>query len=461
MKNNAIKAGTIYIIANFFVKGISFLLLPIFTKIMTTHDYGIVSTYLSCVNITSILVGLAMMASIRAAYTDFKEDIYTYMSTILWISIIACFIVTLIFEVLFRQRVSISGILVICCMIQSLGVFMCNCLTNLYMMQERIYQRAILMIIPNLIIPVLGICFIKTSYLPGYIARILPMVIVNLIVVIYCILYIYKYSRMRFKIQYARYAFHICIPLFFQAIAADVLSTFDCIMITYFKSASQTAVYNVAYSISMILLSVTGAINSVWIPWFTQKMKNEENEMITDYIPKYIDVALAATIGILSVAPEFIRWFLAESYAGGVYYIVPITLAAFVIFLYSIANDIEYYYKKFKSMAFNTMISATVNIVLNYIFIPKYGAIAAAYTTLISYIISMIIHFYFAKKVCPQLIKANHYVFASVTLILCIFIYYLALDCMVIRWMYCIVIIVIIGLKNKNIILNAIINKKQ
>lgn len=51
------KAGTYYFIGNIFNKGISFLTVPVFTRILSTADYGIVTTYNSWIGILSMIVG--------------------------------------------------------------------------------------------------------------------------------------------------------------------------------------------------------------------------------------------------------------------------------------------------------------------------------------------------------------------------------------------------------------------
>ena len=60
--------------------------------------------------------------------------------------------------------------------------------------------------------------------------------------------------------------------------------------------------------------------------------------------------------------------------------------------------DVEIYYNGNIFVTIGTII----NIVLNYIFIPKYGYIAAAYTTLASYFLTMIFHYIFLKVVLKK-----------------------------------------------------------
>ena len=71
------------------------------------------------------------------------------------------------------------------------------------------------------------------------------------------------------------------------------------------------------------------------------------------------------------------------------------------------------YYKKTIYVSIGTMVAAVVNIILNYIFIPKYGFVAAGYTTLASYIILMVVHCMITLKVMKVNIYNNSYLFGA------------------------------------------------
>ena len=72
------------------------------------------------------------------------------------------------------------------------------------------------------------------------------------------------------------------------------------------------------------------------------------------------------------------------------------------MYAYDLFAKFEFYYEKTKLIASATVIGAILNIVLNYIFIGKYGYYAAGYTTLICYMIYAIAHYIFMRKVCRE-----------------------------------------------------------
>ncbi|WP_275887804.1 polysaccharide biosynthesis C-terminal domain-containing protein [Bacillus sp. P14.5] len=79
--------------------------------------------------------------------------------------------------------------------------------------------------------------------------------------------------------------------------------------------------------------------------------------------------------------------------------ILPIIITGNIfVYYYSIYINYSYYLKKTKTIAVNTLIAALFNIVANVIFIPKFGYIAAAWTTLAAYILLFILHYLSSKR---------------------------------------------------------------
>lgn len=74
------KASTCYLIGNVFNKGIAFLTVPIFTRILSTSDYGIVTTYNSWIGIVTMLLGFALHMAIRSSFIDYRAKVDEYSS---------------------------------------------------------------------------------------------------------------------------------------------------------------------------------------------------------------------------------------------------------------------------------------------------------------------------------------------------------------------------------------------
>ena len=114
------KAGTYYFIGNIFNKGISFLTVPIFTRILSTADYGIVTTYNSWIGILSVIVGFALHMSVRMAAVDYKDKLDDFMSSIiLFVTLTSFGITAVVASGIKLLHFDSNIVLVIICMLQA------------------------------------------------------------------------------------------------------------------------------------------------------------------------------------------------------------------------------------------------------------------------------------------------------------------------------------------------------
>lgn len=454
LKNKSTKAFGYYLIGNLFDKTITFLTIPIFTRIMSTSDYGIVNTYLSWVSILSLIVGLSLGNSIRSAYIDFKEDLEEYISSILFLSIInfiGSSILIILFAYFFIKNVDI--ILVILCLVQSFMTFIINTITIKYMMKIDYKKRTLLLAIPNIIITILSVVFLLIIPENKYFGRIIPYVIVTSVVgIFYLISYLYKNIKKLINKKYWVYGLKLSLPLIFHGLCINILATSDRTMISIFRSTSEAGVYSLIYSFGMISTVITTSLESIWIPWFNKKIEENQKSIINDNVRIYIEVVMIAMIGILFISPEVLVLMSPKEYWGGKVLVAPILLASFLTFLYSISVNLEYYYKSTKIIATNTIIAALINLVLNFIFIPLYGATAAAFTTVFAYTVSFVIHYSAARRLDNELFPFKIYVKPILIIIFSVIISYLIIDYTILRWLIMFIgfsIYFIFGLKKR------------
>ena len=93
------------------------------------------------------------------------------------------------------------------------------------------------------------------------------------------------------------------------------------------------------------------------------------------------------------ISPELVRLLGPEEYREGTV-LIPIIIVSYIFqFMYTLLVNVQFYEKKNYYVPIGTTIAAALNIVLNIIFIPRYGYQAAAVTTLISYIVLFILHY--------------------------------------------------------------------
>lgn len=407
--NRNAKAGMFYFIGNLFNKAIAFLTIPVFTRLLSTEEYGVYTTYSSWVPFMAVIVGMALGDTIRNAYVDYQKELDEYISSITILSLLNLLLVSIL-GILGSICIGVDSRLVLCCIIQGYMSNLTSGYALKYMMSVNYVKRMLLIAMPNALSMFVSIPVVYFMSENRYMGRIGVQVTVYLIIGGGLLVHIFHRGGLKLKLEYCRYAFPLALPMIFYGISVNILSNSDRSMITYFRGTAESGIYGLVYNISMVAAVITSAIENVWIPWFTNRMIEKDKDVINQRARLYIGVTALMMCGFMLVAPEILQIMAPEEYWSGKYMLAPLAMAFFFIFLYGIFVQVEIYYKRPKFLAINTMLAGGLNIVLNLILVPQYGALAAAYTTLISYIVSFILHYVQGKKLDRELLPLRNYI---------------------------------------------------
>ena len=432
------KASLCYLIGNFFNKGFAFLTIPIFTRLLSTTDYGIINTYSSWAGILSMIVGFAMHMSIRNAFVDYKDDTESYLSTIIKFTLLSSLGFMLIFYAVVKIfRINISLSLVFICLFHSVASSIIEDVSCYFMMKYNYIKRTILMILPNLISVCVAIFLI--SYILKkdlYLGKIIPEA---LTIIIFAIILSVCYTKKGFNTAYIKHALKISLPLILHGAALNILSNSDRIMITWLADASQSGIYSLSYSLGMITYAITLSIDGIWIPWFTNKMKEKSYDEINYITKDYIKLITYIMCGLIIVSPEILKILASKSYWEGIKLMPIIIVANFLFFAYNIYSNLEHYYKKSNQITALTILAAVLNLVLNYIFIPKFGYVAAAFTTAISYFVIFILHSIYSKTLNSNVFSIKMFILPIIEIFIFCALFYLLTDLPIARWIIAII----------------------
>lgn len=430
------KAGTYYMLGTLVNKGISLITIPIFTRILSTYDYGIVSTYNSWLAIIGIMIGCALYMGIRLAFLDYAEKIDDVMSTIVTYTIAAGFV----FATLYAILSGVFGVgygleLGLICIIHGTALMLVEDFSMYLQMKYRYKERTLLLTLPNIIAVTIAFFLIKYVMTEDlYMGRILPTAFIYVVSAFFIVILVYKKSRCFFNKGHLGYCVKISLPLVFHAIALNILGQSDRIMLTGMYSASAAGIYSLIYNYGTAATVVTTGFQGVWDPWLLNNMKDEKYEEINEMSKKYMVLISYAVVSIIMIGPEVVKILASSVYWEGISIIPPIVLANYAIFVYSFFVSIEHYYKKTTVIAVNTFVAAGINLILNYIFIPRFGYVAAAYTTVAGYVVCLILHIFYSRQLDDQLFPLKMFVAPLMQVVVSSVVYYFFIDNPWMRW---------------------------
>lgn len=398
--NVAVKASLWFAICSIVQKGISVITMPIFTRLMSTEEFGQYNIFLTWYNIFLLIITLNVHSEIfnkglidnndkKNEFTANQTGLLIFLSTL-----------SLLLYLPFREYVNswigMSTFLVIVLIFEILG----SSIILIWFARKRFdfeYEIIVkLTLAISLITPVIGVGLVLISSCKAE-AKIFSNAIVPVLVAIVLVVIIKKYGALFGHWVWWRKSIIAAIPLLPHYLSLVLLNQSDKLMINAFCGTEKAAIYSVAHSAGLLMTIVNNSINSSFVPWAYNKMKLYNGEGIKKATSKLVIIVLIANLGLILIAPEAISLLAPPQYAEAVYCLVPIAISVYFSFIYTMFVDIEIYYGANHFVALASIVAAGLNLLLNYIFIPKFGYLAAGYTTLVSYFFTMLMHYVFLK----------------------------------------------------------------
>lgn len=403
LKSKVVSAGIWYTVGNMLIKGINFLSLPLFSRLLNTEEFGIYNVFVSYEAILYVIIGMAIHSSIRSANIKFKGNINEYTSSVSIIYLVNAMImlfIALIFNKQLSKLLAFDKLIIVLLIFYSLGSALLS-LYNNYISLEYSYKKYLLVSFLNSVGNVcISLVLILTIFKKKRdIGRIVGATSTICILAFFILCIMYKKAKPKINKSYWKFAVKYSIPIVPHGISQVLLAQFDRIMIRSIVGNAAAGIYSLAGNIMLILTIITDSISTAWSTWFYDQISENRIESINKRAKQLSFFFVVLTVGLLTISPELIIILGGKEYSAGQYVAIPMIVDAFILFIYNIIVSSEYYKNKTTYIMLGTMVAMVINLITNYVFISKYGFIAAAYTTLFSYMCYLILHIVISHKV--------------------------------------------------------------
>lgn len=391
----ALKSGIWYTVSSISVKTISIITTPLFTRLMTTEDYGISATFTSWFTLLNVVCSLNLWYSVGRAKIDFPKKLNEFIGSMQLLALLF----TLALEscaILFIDQVSdileLDQPLVIALFVYLLAYPAVQLTQAKFKYLYNYKGNIAITVYTTVVTACLSVVFILN--MPNHMAlgKVLGAVVSTgiLAVVIWFIILRDKYVKI--DLTYWKYALKISVPLILNSISLNILAQSDRLFITKFNGAHYTAIYSLAYSYAILINIILNAINEAWLPWFHDTLNDGMIRDIRNNVKPLVGLGCWIGVGCIAIAPEAIAILGGNSYKDGIWAVPPVTVGVVCSYVFQHYEHIELHLKKTWYISAGTVITAVINIALNYIFVPIYGFVAAAYTTLFCFFLLMFAH---------------------------------------------------------------------
>ena len=403
-----VKNSIIYTIGIILPQAVGFLLLPIITRYLTPEDYGIVSSVGVLGTILAIFLTLAVDHSIYRLYYDYgstekKRDFLGTISISLFItSTIGVFILFI-----FRDYVAL--------VFKSIPFFpyyvyiILATYFSIFLIVPKIYYMVTEQATKFFLLSI-GLSFLSTALMlwfvvglergaEGYLGA---RVVANLLLVPLSLFILKKIVNFKFDLQMLKNGLTFSLPIIPTLLSAWILNLSDRIFIERYFSLQDVGIYSLGYNIALVVTVIAGGIHTAYFPFFFKlaNSDDQENSKKTLYHANtiYILIILLTVFLVSFFSKEIVTLMISHEYLEA-YKIIPLIAIGYLFAqTQGILNMYLQQEKKTKALMYIALSAAGINILLNFLLVPKYGAYGAAYATIMSFAILAFIEYQYSKK---------------------------------------------------------------
>ena len=400
-----VRASLWVLICSFLQRGISMITVPIFTRLLSTAEFGQFNVFNSWYGIATIIVSLNLWAGVhsqglvkfdkeRAVFTSSLQGLTTTF-VLIWTGIY------FFFQGFWNDLLSLTTVQMLAMLIMIWTSSAFSFWTNEQRVEYKYKALVGVTLAVSILKPIVGIILVTHSE-DKVTARILGLALVE--VVCFTGLYIVQLRRGRlfFSPKFWKYAVLFNLPLVPHYLSQTVLNNADRIMIQEMVGSSEAGIYSLAYSVSSIMVLFNTALSQTIGPWLYQKIKEHKAQDMGKI--GYTTLLLIAGVNLLLIVlgPEVVALFAPEEYYDAILIIPPVAMGSLFLYSYDLFAKFAFYYEKTVFVMIISVLGAGLNILLNYIFVGLYGYIAAGYTTLVCYIVYVVGHYLYMLHICKK-----------------------------------------------------------
>lgn len=382
-------------------KALPFITLPIITSLLpNSESYGIGDMFNLIISFGSAIAILGMYDAIFREYFEKKEDVeYKKMvtSTGLGIVLISSLIISSI-VFLFNKQISVylfsEKIYKNLVILSAIGIYISS-INTIVISPTRMKNQRKIFFFTGISFPIIG--FMVTFYFLRigftYEALIYGTVIMNsLSLIFFYILNKREFSLKKIDKKIAKELLKIGIPLVPTFLIYWVFNSMDRVMINKMLGAGELGIYSVGAKVSSVSQLIYTAFAGGWSYFAFSTMKDKEQVKINSKVFEYLGIVsfMVFIIAQPFISPVFDTFF-KGSYTRGKEVFSFLFLSPLILMLFQTVGNQVIVIKKSYLSTIALLLGALLNIFLNYILIDGYGIEGAAFSTLNSYLISVIL----------------------------------------------------------------------
>ena len=399
-KYSELRKNTIIIaVATIGSKAISFILSPLYSYFINVSEYGVMDLVTTTISLLIPIISLDIFQATFRFSCDRESDRDEVLSTSLAVALLSLLLPILsgLFSLLFNINNSYVWV----------GSAIYTCLSSFVMVLEQ-YNRGInrmrvfaygglvnsaFLLIANILFMVVfrwGLFGWMISFVIGKAAELL-FVLYNT--------NLKGVSKEKVNRPLFNKMLSYCMPLLPTQIMWWIMNASDRYVLGAFAGTAAIGLYSAGSKIPHLLSMFENIFYQSWQTSAISSLDSDERDKFYSSIfNKYFAILSVGVAGLLIICKLAIDLLWEDSYGKAWLCVAPLILSVLVHALGGNLGSFYAVFKQTKGALTTSMIGAITNIVLNVVFIPMFGFVAAAVTTFVGYMVSLVVRWFDIKK---------------------------------------------------------------
>ncbi|WP_073200473.1 lipopolysaccharide biosynthesis protein [Gracilibacillus kekensis] len=401
------QSATIYVSSTILNAAVPFFLIPIYTRNMSTEDYGLFSMFQMVLLIFGPVVGLSIHGAVTRQYFERdKIDFAKYVTNTLLVLLSSTVIISVlnsVFSNIIFNLTDLNWRWIQLAILVAASQFLFQVVLVLFQVQHQPYKYGAFLISQSMLNGILSIVLV-VNFNMGWQGAVLGLSISYILYGFIGIFIIKSQKLLKFQYSYSyiKHAIKFGVPLIPVVLGMALINVSDRLFIKNIVGIEAAGIYTIGYQISMILMIVINSFNKAWVPWFFERLKLDQlivRKRIVKFTYFYFIIVIVAAVVLGILSPYIISFYVAEEFHDASKFVLWISIGYAFNGMYKMMTNYVHYAQK-THLNFGVMIIVVpLNLILNNLFITHFGAIGASYASALSFLLAFVLMWVLSSKV--------------------------------------------------------------
>lgn len=403
-----------YLFSNIATKALAFVSIPVYTRILSVEDFGVVNVFLATVGMVSVFLTLNAEVAISRYYyeaknkDDFKDFVGTSVLLASFIFVITS-LGSLVLLPYISDLLSFDYLLTFALIPVALYTIINSIFQQIYGVLLESKKIAVVSSIQIYLAFLLSVVAILCLPDKKYYGQVLGIIFSMVILGYYLVMQLKQYFHRSFKKAHVKYILSYSLPYIPYTLSGIILAQFGRIIMSRYDGFSAAGLYSFAANIGMLMLILISVSHQAWNPYYFRYMTNKDYKSIDKDYDLIWRITLVSAV-FLSLFGNEIGIILGKKDFFAYLYIIPYFVLGYVFYQWAyVYMRNTGFVKKTIWNAVAILIAGVINILLSVILINHFKELGVAIAFVVSYfflfVISWCINKWILRAYAPCIIR--------------------------------------------------------